>query len=213
MLHEVQLAPTQTRTVPLRIHQSKPLQAQLQQLIVFVAAVSEEGITEHLEIMLHFRHLPIWTSQTADAIKASYFFAESMPTAFLALPPREPSCGTCQPPILALRKSSRIFSLAEISLSNCRWCRRSNLRGGFLGQITVTAAKKLASNAFGSHVMGTANDTPSRRTSIIDASFIRVLTGMVPAQKKRGRPLTLSLPSPVTIDNGIRGLSAEGPLL
>ena len=103
LLHEVRIAPTQTRTVPLQISQSKQLPSRLQQLIVSVTAVSDDGAEQRLDILLPCQDQPLWNSQTDKAIKGSYFFAESMPTAFLVLPPREPCHGESHPPILALR--------------------------------------------------------------------------------------------------------------
>jgi hypothetical protein len=99
LLHETRIAPTQTRTVPIRLVQSKPLAAN--ELLINVTLTSETSST--IMVSLPIRHLSGWTSTSFKPIKASYFFAESMPTSFVVLPPIEQNDEKPCPPILALR--------------------------------------------------------------------------------------------------------------
>lgn len=106
LLHEVRLAPTQTRTIPLRIAQSSPIKVTEKALDIIVTVVSE-GSSVNLNVVLPLQYHSLWTPETFKPIKASYLFSHSMPTAFLVLPPMEQrDANASHPPILALRKSS-----------------------------------------------------------------------------------------------------------
>ncbi|KAF5373151.1 hypothetical protein D9758_001792 [Tetrapyrgos nigripes] len=98
LVRNTRLAPTQTRVVPLRIVQLKPFYGS--QLNFKLSLVSTT--TLDLDITLNFRQLSRWTSSTFSPIQGTYFYASSMPTAFLAIAPKYPYQDASQPPILAL---------------------------------------------------------------------------------------------------------------
>ncbi|KIM87649.1 hypothetical protein PILCRDRAFT_815224 [Piloderma croceum F 1598] len=100
LLSETRIAPTQTRIVPLRIIQSKQFLAK--ELRINVTAVSDTFTPTLISLSFPIHHHSKWTSSSFKPIKASYFFAESMPTPFVVLPPRQPNDGEPRPPILAL---------------------------------------------------------------------------------------------------------------
>ena len=99
-LRETRIASTQTRIVPLRIVQSKSFTAK--ELSINVTVVSETSTTI-ISVSFPIRHHRRWTSSSFEPIKASYFFAQSMPTSFVVLPPIAQNDGQPCPPILALR--------------------------------------------------------------------------------------------------------------
>ena len=67
---------------------------------------SGNGTLSVLNVSIPIRHHETWTSSEVreEGLKASYFFATSMPTAFLVAPPEEPRPEVSNPPILALRR-------------------------------------------------------------------------------------------------------------
>ena len=100
LLRETRIAPTQTRIIPLRIVQSEPFTAK--ELHINVQVVSGASIAI-ISVSLPINHHSRWTSSSFTPLKASYFFAESMPTSFVALPPIKHNNDGPRPPILALR--------------------------------------------------------------------------------------------------------------
>lgn len=56
-----------------------------------------------ISVSIPIVHYPRWTPSDFVPIKVSYFYMQSMPTAFLALPPMLENCGEPRPPVLALR--------------------------------------------------------------------------------------------------------------
>lgn len=99
LVHDVMLAPTQTRVLPLQLLQSGPFKG------------SEIGITIRfktgkktttLTLEIPVKQYPLWTSDKFQPIKASYLYMNSTPTAFLVVPPKGPESGDPHPPILAL---------------------------------------------------------------------------------------------------------------
>lgn len=100
LAHQARLAPSQTRIVPLRIVQSKPFTGD----VIKVQLVLEgEGSSSGLTISMNITQRPSLAEADGSAIKSSYFFTESTPTAFLVIPPRKPNEGNPRPPVLALR--------------------------------------------------------------------------------------------------------------
>ena len=99
----VRIAPTQTRIVPVKITQLKPLSASE---LTFTLTLQSAAVLTPIHVKIPVRQHMAWTlpEVQASGIKASYFFATSMPTAFLAAPPtEEPNDDAEHPPILALR--------------------------------------------------------------------------------------------------------------
>jgi pimeloyl-ACP methyl ester carboxylesterase len=99
LLQETRIAPTQTRIVPIRIIQAKPLAAEN---LLLNVTVTWGIFSATVMVSLPIRHLSGWTPTNFKPIKASHFFAESMPTSFVVLPPIEKNDGKPCPPILAL---------------------------------------------------------------------------------------------------------------
>lgn len=98
----MRIAPTQTRTVPIRFLQSKPFTADELHITVTLTSSDTSSITI-VVVSLPIRQLPGWTPTSYTPIKGSYFFAESMPTSFVVIPPLEKNDEKPCPPILALR--------------------------------------------------------------------------------------------------------------
>ncbi|KAF5391841.1 hypothetical protein D9757_001678 [Collybiopsis confluens] len=101
------LAPTQARILPLRLTQHKPLPDHDGSIGIKVTLTKNGHAhqTLTLDVSLSVTHLPIWDrslSPLNPVIKGSYFFgaSDTMPTNFLAIPPRSPGNGGA--PILAL---------------------------------------------------------------------------------------------------------------
>lgn len=102
LLRETRIASTQTRVVPVRIKQSKAFHADALHISVVVTSSSGSSSTV-LTVTLPILHHSDWYISPVNAVKASYFYAESMPTSFMVLPPIERNSGQPHPPILALR--------------------------------------------------------------------------------------------------------------
>ncbi|KZT03565.1 uncharacterized protein LAESUDRAFT_814646 [Laetiporus sulphureus 93-53] len=101
LVNTIRIAPTQTRIVPVRITQNASVA--LIQLSLDLHLVSG-GASEILRVTLPVVHHALWnaTVYPTDGIKASYFFAATMPTAFIVKPPQELNSGEPHPPVLAL---------------------------------------------------------------------------------------------------------------
>ncbi|KAH9946364.1 uncharacterized protein BXZ73DRAFT_37690 [Epithele typhae] len=99
---QMQIAPTQTRIVPLQISQTGPLS--LDHLDFSLKLKSKDGKDAVVAVTIPIRQYEAWTlpAVRTGGIKASYLYASSMPTAFLVAPPEEPNVDGPQPPILAL---------------------------------------------------------------------------------------------------------------
>ncbi|CAL1703964.1 unnamed protein product [Somion occarium] len=99
-LRPSRLAPTQTRIIPLRFTQKKPLCAS--ELHLELSATSHTGVSLTIHVTLHVKQQTQWNSTRSSPIKATYFFAGSMPTGFLVTPPKEQKNGQLRTPLLAL---------------------------------------------------------------------------------------------------------------
>lgn len=110
--HETRLAPTQARIIPLHVLQIRPYH---QPELHFRIALESSSSSALLDIVLPIKHHSQWTANSSppDGITASYFFASSMPTAFLVVPPIETNSGEPRPPVLTLRE----FFLFDCELS------------------------------------------------------------------------------------------------
>ncbi|KAH7909149.1 hypothetical protein BJ138DRAFT_1090031 [Hygrophoropsis aurantiaca] len=109
--NEITLAPSQTRIVPISLTQTGPLSPTVTELPVELLVLREtDGTlksdkTIPIRIVMKLKHTPQWTSTEYTPIKASYMFSQSIPTAFLVLPPKEQNGEDNQAaraPILAL---------------------------------------------------------------------------------------------------------------
>ncbi|OCH95283.1 hypothetical protein OBBRIDRAFT_720837 [Obba rivulosa] len=102
LVGETRIAPTQTRIIPVRLIQTERFTKSELRLVLHLS-LDSGGRGEFL-IVIPIRQHPQWSSTTfpPTGIKASYFFASMMPTAFLVTPPEEPNVGEPRPPVLAL---------------------------------------------------------------------------------------------------------------
>ncbi|KAI0747842.1 hypothetical protein C8Q80DRAFT_1219255 [Daedaleopsis nitida] len=101
LVQETRIAPTQTRIVPFRLTQTKPVSAEK---IEFTLKLRSGDMTSEILVTIPVQHQAQWTSTEVPSagIKASYFFSTSMPTLFVVSPPKDPNGDTPSPPILAL---------------------------------------------------------------------------------------------------------------
>ena len=104
MLQETRIAPMQTRIVPIKVAQTKPISVPHLEFTLMLR--SGDRLAE-IRVALPVQSHAQWTAGEVPpaGIKASYFFGTSMPTAFLVTPPKEPHGGAAPPPVLALRTS------------------------------------------------------------------------------------------------------------
>ncbi|KAI0710381.1 hypothetical protein C8T65DRAFT_708227 [Cerioporus squamosus] len=104
LLQETRIASTQTRIVPFKLTQSKAISSDRLDFTVQLQSDDSKS-TEEIHVSIPIKQRARWTStdaKTSTALKASYLFGTSMPTAFLVVPPVEPNNGSFVPPILAL---------------------------------------------------------------------------------------------------------------
>ncbi|TFK46034.1 hypothetical protein OE88DRAFT_1729383 [Heliocybe sulcata] len=99
LLRNIRFAPAQTRTIPLRLTHTRPFYGEKVQIAM---KFSSEYHTMTIEVDLPIQQRPVWTNETFQPLKASYLYMDSMPTAFLAIPPKETNVGEPRPPILGL---------------------------------------------------------------------------------------------------------------
>ncbi|KZT20258.1 hypothetical protein NEOLEDRAFT_1165105 [Neolentinus lepideus HHB14362 ss-1] len=99
LLRNPRLAPMQTRVVPLKLVQSRPFYGN--DIQVAVRFRSNDSVVT-LKVALPIKQQVLWTSETFQPIKTSYFYMESMPTMFLVIPPKNANDGEPRPPILGL---------------------------------------------------------------------------------------------------------------
>lgn len=90
------IAPSQMRIVPLHISQSAPFHDS--ELHVEVTMVSE-GMSKVVAFLIPIRNLAL---RNASAIRATYFYGQFMPTAFIAIPPSSLHVEQSHPIFLAL---------------------------------------------------------------------------------------------------------------
>jgi len=86
------------RIVPLRISQNALFHDHELQLEL---TMESEGLFKMITVLIPLRNLALGN---ASAIKATYFYGQSMPTAFIAIPPSSLIVEQSHPLILALRE-------------------------------------------------------------------------------------------------------------
>ena len=104
LFQETRIAPSQTRIIPFKLTQPNAVEFDRLEFTLQLQS-SDSASTEEIHVSVPVKQHARWTSSEATftALKATYFFGTSMPTAFLAVPPAESPNGTFVPPILALR--------------------------------------------------------------------------------------------------------------
>ena len=107
LLHEVIIAPSQTRIVPVLLSQSEAFMGDklLLEMMLFSNASDSSEEVALLSVEVVIRQISHWESKDLQAIKATYLYAGSQPTAFLAVPPILRTNGSAENPVLALRMS------------------------------------------------------------------------------------------------------------
>lgn len=137
LLQKIRLAPTQTRILPIRITQTKPISQS--HIEIKVIAVSS-GPTFAVHARIPIRTLSSWKEDSFQPVRGTYFFANSMPTAFLAIPPVHPNAERILPPVLALRKressSGRMVTDVLLRRRGSRCLRSTSVGSG----VTTTEA-------------------------------------------------------------------------
>ncbi|KAG5718671.1 3',5'-cyclic-nucleotide phosphodiesterase [Termitomyces sp. T112] len=95
------IAPTQTRIVPFSLSQSDVFR--LPNIDAELEVISRDGLHKKIiTVILPVHHQCPWNQTSYQPIKATYFYALEMPTAFLVVPPVLQSFDKKSPPILAL---------------------------------------------------------------------------------------------------------------
>ena len=103
---DTQLAPSQTRIIPLKLTQRDQLT--VAELRILLYAKSASGLESTVYVTIPVKNHRIWDSTVGDTIKATYLFSGSSSTAFLAKPPVYEENGSTRPPLLALRKLNNV---------------------------------------------------------------------------------------------------------
>jgi hypothetical protein len=103
----MRLAPTQTRIVPVEIVQSADFAGQAINLTISLSIVGggkQDSSGVVLRLSLPVTHSPLWTATNYTNIKFTHFYANAMPTTFIAKPPQQENLGEPKPVLLALRQ-------------------------------------------------------------------------------------------------------------
>lgn len=112
VIHDVRIAPFQTRIIPLEIKQKAPYQ---DPTISLVLKLSSDGKTIELKVLIPITQLPQWTSDL-QPIRASYFYGATTPTNFVVAPPQG-AVSSHISALLALRWfDSYLIGLSEVKL-------------------------------------------------------------------------------------------------
>jgi hypothetical protein len=123
LLRESRIAPRQMRIIPIQLSQTKPfLGSELRVNI----AVHSDTCSTLVTVVLPIKHIPMWSPTDFVPIQASYFFTESQPSAFVAIPPKKRNEKEPYPPLLALRAYRICVNQfhEKFLLSFARWCWR-----------------------------------------------------------------------------------------
>ncbi|CDO76522.1 hypothetical protein BN946_scf184750.g2 [Trametes cinnabarina] len=116
LLHQTRLAPTQTRVIPIKLTQTRPIALEM---LRFTLEVVSENATTSLDIALPVRQRERWMQpgEPGAGIKASYFWGGAVPTAFLVTAPQAINVGHPKPPMVREWISSPPISGYERSLN------------------------------------------------------------------------------------------------
>lgn len=101
LLCTTQIAPSQSRIVPIVIRQEGPFKHENLPIELTLFSDLDNAITT-VSVSLPVTHLKLWTSMERRVIRGSYFYAQSMPTTFIAVSPVFLGLDKPRPPILAL---------------------------------------------------------------------------------------------------------------
>ncbi|THH31747.1 hypothetical protein EUX98_g2437 [Antrodiella citrinella] len=99
LLKETRLAPSQTRILPLRLIQTGVFKGPT---IQFELTAASSHSTTTIPITLTVNHHSQWRTDAFSYLTATFFFATSMPTAFIVIPPIHKNEKRILPPVLAL---------------------------------------------------------------------------------------------------------------
>jgi len=97
---DIRIAPTQTRTIPIRLSQSLPFRLNEIQIHLTLTSGTRSIV---MPVILPVRQVLRWTESDFIPIKSSYLYAQSMPTSYLVIPPIDVNVGEPRPPVVALR--------------------------------------------------------------------------------------------------------------
>ena len=148
------IAPSQTRIIPIKLEQTAQYFGNLLTLNIRLVEYSpipdlarnDTGRTITLSVVLNIRHVQLWSTSSWEALRATFFFASTHPTYFLAKPPIHPiSDGKIQIPILALRK---LFILSHSYLCLLIWPR---WRGSWYPFISILGTGNSTAEVFLDH--------------------------------------------------------------
>lgn len=132
---------SQTRVIPIAVHQSQPFRGASLELIIRAASPSGDG---ELLLSLPVKQLPHWSSNDSPTsfIKSTYLFSGFTPTAFLVKPPLG-SPGTSLAPVVALRKISATTNCNLTVGVSIRWCWSRYLSSTLLERCLAAAGPEL----------------------------------------------------------------------
>ncbi|KAF8636685.1 hypothetical protein AX17_003490 [Amanita inopinata Kibby_2008] len=99
LITEIRIAPSQTRVVPLAVTQRAPIDSSELWLSV---TLDHNGIAKNITLVLPVRQVARWNTAEYKPLKATYSYASSMPTLFIAIPPKFENRERQIPPVLAL---------------------------------------------------------------------------------------------------------------
>ncbi|KAF5324468.1 hypothetical protein D9611_004528 [Ephemerocybe angulata] len=104
ILKTIRIAPGQTRVIPLKLRQLARTEATVLDICLTVTGDQDSTYSKNLTVSLPIHHTTGWTtgSESRNAVKASFLFANSSPTIFVVIPPRLRGQGQKAPPILSL---------------------------------------------------------------------------------------------------------------
>ncbi|KAF9036995.1 hypothetical protein BDZ89DRAFT_1061691 [Hymenopellis radicata] len=99
LIRTTRIADGQTRIIPIRVTQSRQFRHKSLDMELQLTSGSD---SQEVFVSLPVSHHEMWDKDVFSPILATYFFAKSMPSAFIAIPPERQSHDAPKPPILAL---------------------------------------------------------------------------------------------------------------
>ncbi|KAH8108461.1 hypothetical protein DFH11DRAFT_1632998 [Phellopilus nigrolimitatus] len=102
--NKLKIAPSQTRIIPILMEQNAPFFGNEITFLLILSEISSNANASKVAVpvTLPLRRISSWSVSTHEAIRASFFFAASHATLFLAKPPIFPSPDGTSVPIVAL---------------------------------------------------------------------------------------------------------------